>query len=49
MDSHTLIQALIYPGGCAHRTDRGTSGAGVRAGLSDRRLYYWSVGLTHGH
>ena len=48
MDSHTLIQALIYLGAavdCAHRRP---PGAGVGAGLSDRWLYYRPVGAAAG-
>lgn len=46
MDSHTLIQALIYLGfGSADCTHCGTSWSGIGTWLPDRRLHYWPVGL----
>ncbi len=48
MDSHTLIQALTYLGAAALIAHRRPSGAGVSAGLSDRRLYYRPVGAAAG-
>lgn len=48
MDNHTLIQALIYLGSAALIVHCRATGARVSAGVSHRRVHYWTMGPEDG-